>query len=110
MSDDVEHTPAPWQLTLNPKLGPKIWGTDGDMIAKIKGGVSKSRVSDDSPTPEWKHNALLIKAAPDLLRAAKEAEKVLDRIREQVAYDAEDEEDALDELSYAIDKAENRNE
>jgi hypothetical protein len=52
------HTPAPWHLG---KRGgnPAIYGKDGTEVAEILHGL----------TPEWRANARLIAAAPEMLEA-----------------------------------------
>jgi len=52
------HTNSPWHL--GKRAGnPAIYGKDGTEIAEILQGL----------TPEWRENARLIAAAPDLLEA-----------------------------------------
>jgi hypothetical protein len=52
------HTPSPWHLG---KRGgnPAIYGKDGTEVAEILHGL----------TPEWRANARLIAAAPEMLEA-----------------------------------------
>jgi hypothetical protein len=52
------HTPSPWHLG---KRGgnPAIYGKDGTEVAEILHGL----------TPEWRDNARLIAAAPEMLEA-----------------------------------------
>ena len=52
------HTPSPWHL--GKRAGnPAIYGKDGTEIAEILHGL----------TPEWRENARLIAAAPEMLAA-----------------------------------------
>ncbi len=52
------HTPGPWHL--GKRAGnPAIYGKDGTEIAEILQGL----------TPEWRANARLIAAAPEMLAA-----------------------------------------
>jgi len=55
------HTPGPWHMG---KRGgnPAIYGKDGTEVAEILHGL----------TPEWRGNARLIAAAPEMLAALEE--------------------------------------
>jgi len=54
----MTHTHSPWHL--GKRAGnPAIYGKDGTEIAEILQGL----------TPEWRENARLIAAAPDLLQS-----------------------------------------
>lgn len=66
-----KHTSGPWKITQNAKAGCKVWGADGNPVAFIAGGIARSRVSEESPVPEWRRNAGLIAAAPELLETLK---------------------------------------
>jgi hypothetical protein len=58
----MTHTNSPWHL--GKRAGnPAIYGKDGTEIAEILQGL----------TPEWRENARLIAAAPELLAALKKA-------------------------------------
>lgn len=67
-----KHTSGPWKITQNAKTGCKVWGADGNPVAFIAGGIARSRVSGESPVPEWRRNAGLIAASPKLLECLKE--------------------------------------
>jgi hypothetical protein len=104
MSDDVEHTPAPWTLT-------RTHSGAGDLVVEgAEGFVATPWLMPDSED-EMLANACLIAAAPELLEAAKQllqaisaeagtCAEVSPPVREQICSDARD----------AIAKAEGRDE
>jgi hypothetical protein len=60
-NENMTHTHSPWHL--GKRAGnPAIYGKDGTEIAEILQGL----------TPEWRENARLIAAAPEMLAALKE--------------------------------------
>lgn len=67
-ADEKTHTPGPWTYHIGLSAG-IITGADDKSVID-GGGVTEDR-------PEWEANARLIAAAPDLLEAAKKAERLL---------------------------------
>ena len=64
------HTPGPWKAHFTGERGYLINGCDGDSLAGLAFQACKRR-------EETEANAELIAAAPELLAALKEAERVL---------------------------------
>jgi hypothetical protein len=65
-----KHTSGPWHL--GRRAGnPAIYSQDGTEIAEILQGL----------TPEWRENARLIAAAPDLLAALRDCLPIVDAMR-----------------------------
>lgn len=110
MSDDVEHTPGPWQADVDhqPNETPLIIAhTKPEGNAYVVAEVNQNGLLKG----DWKVNARIIAAAPELLEAAKQllqaisaeagtCAEVSPPVREQICSDARD----------AIAKAEGRHE
>jgi hypothetical protein len=62
----MSHTPGPWVLSDDDCLAGNVYSTDatGSIVARVKGFEYALR-----PESEWRANATLIAAAPDLLEA-----------------------------------------
>lgn len=86
----MSHTPGPWPYRWRGGFI-RIVGSDGDDIARMH------------PALRNEDNARLISAAPDLLEAAKVAEKVIDIL--WISHHANRSDDALEKLRAAIAKA-----
>ena len=91
----MTHTPKPWHLGKR-SGNPAIYGKDGVEVAEILHGL----------TPEWRSNARLVAAAPDLLTALKTCVSELN----QLAFLANDKlaKGAIKEGIAAIAKAEGK--
>jgi hypothetical protein len=112
MSDEVEHTPAPWEAE---RLGTgthKVSATQSNeewgppRIARVQ--AHPNRRDDLVTYDKARANARLIAAAPELLKAAKHSLDVLTRIK--ATHEHLLSKELLTELDNAIAKAEGRNE
>jgi hypothetical protein len=49
-------SPAPWQLTRNMKTGVKLWDANRHPLFAAIAGLEHSRISPESPEPQWQHD------------------------------------------------------
>lgn len=93
-----KHTPGPWVAHDGTQHGGRRWGC-WDVFADDKPGTYVAGVNRDNPDDEA--NARLIAAAPELLKAAERAERMLAEVTPANSYAGS----PLAELRTAIAKA-----
>lgn len=89
----AKHTPGPWEFC----------GNDSLPILHVYAPDHRNVFNGERPLEEQEANARLTAAAPDLLEAAKRAEKVIDIL--WVSHHSSRADPALEELRAAIRKA-----
>jgi len=107
--DETTHTPGPWQTQHTDTEGVEVVRQGSEEIVSWHIATVNGAAPDDLPPHPLKSatgaNARLIAAAPDLLAAARRAEKVLSWVEDRPPTAQHEEVEALEALRDAIDKA-----